>query len=125
GVLCRGSGRRRAVGVVAVHVRTEGVGDDSHVERLLRQPAGEVAPEADVPLEATIRCGPDDGVDLAVSIDESTGMLGERMGEDIPLTKQWNDTFENRVGVLAVRPGFRKSPELTEVDIERKVDLVC
>jgi hypothetical protein len=122
-MLGRRAGRRRHVGVVAVHVGPERVGYDAGVERLARQAIGEMAAVADVDLQPAVERGLDDLVHLALAVDEAAWMARERMRQDIARPQLGDDALQNRIGVFAVRSALGQAPELAEVDIERQVGL--
>ena len=102
GMLRRRAGRRRHIGVVAMHVGAERVGHDAGVERLAGEAIGEVAAVADIDLEPAVERGLDHLVHLAFAVDEAAGMARERMRQNIAGPQLWDHALEDRVGILAV-----------------------
>ena len=111
-------------GVIAVHVRAQGVGPNSGVERDLGHLETEVRAVAHVHLQAHIHRLADDIVNLALAVDESTRVLGEGVGQHVAGLQQPNHLVENGVGVHAVGTRFRQRPELSEMDVQRQVGLL-
>ena len=95
-----------------MHIGAERVRHDAGIERLARQPIGEVAAVPDVDLEPAVERSANHLVDLALAIDEAARMARERVCEDVAGTQFGNHAFEDRVGVFAVRPALRKAPKL-------------
>src|SRR6202021_3418242 len=96
--------------------RHEAAGD-----RLAGKTIREMTAMADIDLQPLVEGGLDDGMHLALAVDEATGVTRERMGENVAGAQQRNPALEDGIDVLAVGAAGRQSPELTEMNINRQI----
>ena len=115
--------RPRDLGVVAVEIGAESVGNDPRVEDPARHVEAEVRAVAHVDAEAARKRLADDGVHVSRAVDEAAGMASEWMREDVPRTEDLDHAREDRVRIRVARPRLGERPELAEVDVEREVGL--
>ncbi len=108
-----------------MHVGAQRVGNDAGIERLARKAIREVAAVTDVDLEAAVQRGADHFMDLALPVDEAAGVSREGMSQNIARLQFRDHPIENGVGVFTVGPALGESPELAEMDVDRKLGLAA